>query len=138
MYWQPGRPTYRLLDVILHGENREALMGNPHHWRLPLWARGLTAGFALVLALILASCTSTVTVTSEQGNGSVTPTTAAAATATTASSTGSGGGGCSSQSGFSGAGAATAGSGFDDVTFPAHSVSTSITASHGGDGRFTI
>ncbi len=114
-------------------------MGNPQRWRLPHWARGPIAGFALVLVLVLTGCASTVTVTGEQGTGSATPTGAGtAATPTAASSTGSGGSACSSQSGFSGAVAATAGAGFDDVAFPAHSVSTSISASHGGDGRFTI
>jgi len=34
--------------------------------------------------------------------------------------------------------AASAGSGFTDVTFPPDSLSTSIAASHGGDGRFAI
>ncbi|HEV8190835.1 MAG TPA: hypothetical protein VGP82_05035 [Ktedonobacterales bacterium] len=112
-------------------------MGIPQRWQLSWKARGPIAGLALLLIVALAGCTSTVTVTGETGTSSATPTTAAAAASPTVAVP-AGADACLSQSGFSGAVAATAGGGFDDVAFPAHSVSTSITASHGGDGRFTI
>jgi hypothetical protein len=114
-------------------------MAIPRLWHLIGRARGPLAGLALILVLALAGCTSTVTVTGEAGSSSgtaATPTKTAAASPTAAPPTGAGA--CLSQSGFGGAVAATAGTGFDDVAFPAHSVSTAIVASHGGDGRFTI
>jgi hypothetical protein len=108
----------------------------PRHRWIPEWARGSIIGLALMLVLALAGCTSTVTVTGEPGSTSATATTAVVPSPTAAPP--SGAEACLAQSGFSGAVTATAGSGFDDVAFLAHSVSTSITASHGGDGRFTI
>ena len=112
-------------------------MGISQRWQLLCWARGPVAGLTLLLVLVLAGCTSTVVVTGEPGSSSTTTTTTTtAATPTTASS--SGATGCHAQSGFSSAVDATAGPGFSDVTFPTNSISTSISASHGGDGRFTI
>lgn len=102
------------------------------------WARSL-GSLALVLSLWLTGCaiggstgssdTSTSpTATSGPSGNTATPTSAPQQQASV----------CQNLSGFGGAHTATAGSGFNDVSFPSNSISTSISPSGGGAGRFTI
>jgi hypothetical protein len=90
---------------------------------------GWTIALLFSMLLVLSDCANSASATA---TNTPTPSVLPSPTATSAPTQ------CAQLPGFANAGPATAGSGFGDVPFLGNSISTAITASGGGDGRYTI